>query len=92
MGFSIQRWMLDYVTPPCNMVNVYYAEFFRGLIIISMFAVVNTCTFVRMHFHNRKKQGSSTFETIQQVKRRGVEKAFVQQEFEHRKGAELFQF
>ncbi|KAK5967988.1 hypothetical protein GCK32_015671, partial [Trichostrongylus colubriformis] len=55
MGFSIRRWMLDYVTPPCNMTNVYYAEFLRGLIVVSMFAVINCCTFVRMNFYNRKK-------------------------------------
>ncbi|CAB3402198.1 unnamed protein product [Caenorhabditis bovis] len=79
MGFSIPRWMLDYVSPPCEMINVYYAEFFRGLILISMFAFINTCTFVRMHFHNRKKQASSQFETTQQKKRRAVETAFVQQ-------------
>ncbi|CAO4370611.1 unnamed protein product [Caenorhabditis nigoni] len=79
MGFSIPRWMLDYVSPPCEMVNVYYAEFFRGLIVISMFAITNTFTFCRMHMHNRKKQSESTFETTQQKKRRAVETAFVQQ-------------
>ncbi|VDK49541.1 unnamed protein product [Cylicostephanus goldi] len=42
MGFSIQRWMLDYVTPPCKIIHVYYAEFIRGLITISMFAFMNT--------------------------------------------------
>ncbi|CAD6194094.1 unnamed protein product [Caenorhabditis auriculariae] len=79
MGFSRERWMLDYVSPPCEMINVYYAEFFRGLIIISVFAFINCCTFVRMHIHNRKKQAASAFETTQQVKRRAVETAFVQQ-------------
>ncbi|EPB80247.1 hypothetical protein ANCCEY_00649 [Ancylostoma ceylanicum] len=56
MGFSIKRWMLDYVSPPCNMTHVFYAEFMRGLVVICMFAIVNTCTFTRMSFHNRRKQ------------------------------------
>lgn len=30
MGFSRARWMLDYVTPPCNMTNVYLSEFLRS--------------------------------------------------------------
>uniref|UniRef100_A0A8R1HJL0 7TM_GPCR_Srx domain-containing protein n=1 Tax=Caenorhabditis japonica TaxID=281687 RepID=A0A8R1HJL0_CAEJA len=79
MGFSIPRWMLDYVSPPCEMINVYYAEFFRGLIVISMFAITNSFTFCRMHMHNRKKESSTMFETSQQKKRRAVETAFVQQ-------------
>ncbi|KAK6022061.1 hypothetical protein OSTOST_12254 [Ostertagia ostertagi] len=58
MGFSIQRWMLDYVTPPCDLTNVYYAEFLRGLIYF---------------------QTNSAFETTQQLKRRIVERTFVQQ-------------
>lgn len=79
MGFSIPRWMLDYVSPPCEMINVYYAEFFRGLIVISMFAITNSFTFCRMHMHNRKKQTATVFETTQQKKRRAVETRFVQQ-------------
>ncbi|KAK6049210.1 hypothetical protein COOONC_13285, partial [Cooperia oncophora] len=55
MGFSIQRWMLDYATPPCDLNNVYYAEFLRGLIVISLFAIINCCTFIRMNFYNKKK-------------------------------------
>ncbi|CAJ0600465.1 unnamed protein product [Cylicocyclus nassatus] len=78
MGFSIQRWMLDYVTPPCKIIHVYYAEFIRGLITISMFAIMNTCTFIRMNFR-RRKQGVTAFETTQQAKRRNMERAFVQQ-------------
>ena len=61
------------------MTNVYYAEFFRGLIIISLFAAVNTLTFIRMNLINRKKQETSVNETVQQQKRRVMEKAFVQQ-------------
>ncbi|RCN28921.1 hypothetical protein ANCCAN_25328 [Ancylostoma caninum] len=79
MGFSIKQWMLDYVTPPCNMTHVFYAEFMRGLVVICMFAVVNACTFAKMNFHNRKKQGTTAFDTVQQVKRRLVERTFVQQ-------------
>ncbi|EYB97330.1 hypothetical protein Y032_0141g2207 [Ancylostoma ceylanicum] len=79
MGFSIKRWMLDYVSPPCNMTHVFYAEFMRGLVVICMFAIVNTCTFTRMSFHNRRKQGTTAFDSVQKVKRRLVERTFVQQ-------------
>ncbi|VDO35219.1 unnamed protein product [Haemonchus placei] len=78
MGFSIQQWMLDYVTPPCNLIHVYYAEFLRGLIVITIFAIVNCCTFVRMILYHRKKVNNA-FEATQQSKRRCVEKTFVQQ-------------
>ncbi|XGW16340.1 hypothetical protein V3C99_001644 [Haemonchus contortus] len=78
MGFSIQQWMLDYVTPPCNLIHVYYAEFLRGLIVITIFAIVNCCTFVRMILYHRKK-ANNAFEATQQSKRRCVEKTFVQQ-------------
>ncbi|KIH45432.1 hypothetical protein ANCDUO_24527 [Ancylostoma duodenale] len=32
-----------------------------------------------MNFHNRKKQGTTAFDTVQQMKRRLVERTFVQQ-------------
>lgn len=82
MGFSKKRWMLDYAIPPCNPRWVYYAEFIRGLIVISAFAIINVCTFVRMNFYNRRKQAcmtNSAFDNVQQLKRRSVEKTFVQQ-------------
>ncbi|CAI4229611.1 unnamed protein product [Auanema sp. JU1783] len=81
MGFSIRRWMLDYQLDRCNLIYVHYAEFWRGLILIAIFAVVNALTFTRMHFVNNRKriQGQSTYESIQQMKRRAVERTFIQQ-------------
>ncbi|VDM55694.1 unnamed protein product [Angiostrongylus costaricensis] len=56
VGFSAKQWMLDYVTSLCNTVYVYYSVFVRGLVIISVFAVVNACTFIKMNFYRRRKQ------------------------------------
>ncbi|KAK6019714.1 hypothetical protein OSTOST_14646, partial [Ostertagia ostertagi] len=55
MDFSIKLWKLIYVTPPCNLTLVYYAEFVRSLSVISILAIMDSLTFFKMNFHNRKE-------------------------------------
>ncbi|KAK6037140.1 hypothetical protein COOONC_25355, partial [Cooperia oncophora] len=70
--------MMEYITPPCTAALVYYAEFLRSFMVVSIHAVADTLTFIRMTCHNRKDPNIAS-NSAEQRKRRRVERRFVKQ-------------